>query len=555
MTMTWADGLALLVMAVLVLRPRFLDGPLQKYEESVHLSWTQGMLRGKLPYRDYYINYGPLYTLHFALADRLLGRTLRTHRLVFAWGHLLSVWMAYGLGTVVLPASWPRLLLALLLPFLCVDPMYLTCWGGLRFGSGLLVLALVMGAAGTGSMPAFALAGGALAVLVFFSQDEAVAVGMGCALWWGWEVLVGAGRGGTGLPPGSVMSFVLGSATVGVLAFAGLWGSGLLRAWFHDAVLGVLNMGRWRGGHSSRPRPMAGKRGLGETVRALWTQEAHFYWALLAIATLLLLVISASSSQAPPGSSMGLSWLRLLACFGLAHLWSGIRVAMGPQFKTVLPAFVILLVRFLADSACGSWVRTGLLVLTLVLVASCGYVPFLVTQRRALAQKTIPMARFSGVSMPRPMAEMLERLREGILELSGPMDEILFLPFDASSAFFADRLFYGRHSVCMTTTLFEDDREGLLAALKTRPPALVVYEPEAPDLLPGQMSTRAHLGEVIDFIQEGWEVARTIEPPPASPQLLGDIWRAWPDSWFWMVPGGARLHPVLLLTPRKETRL
>lgn len=121
--MTWSvyDLFLLLLMAILTLRPRFLDGPLEKFEEAVHLGWVQGIYSGKKPYRDYYINYGPLYTYHFYLLHKLFGKSLRTHRLAMGVGNYLSLVSAYFCGMTLTDALLPRLAMAVALPLICID--------------------------------------------------------------------------------------------------------------------------------------------------------------------------------------------------------------------------------------------------------------------------------------------------------------------------------------------------------------------------------------------------------------------------------------------------
>ncbi len=545
---SWLDAMLVAVMAVLVYRPGYLDGPPDKYEEAIHLSWTHALWKGKLPYRDYYINYGVFYTLLMAWAYAAFGKSLRTHRQAMATGHFVSVVLAYALGSMFVTDWLGRIVLAALLPTLCVCQRYLVSWGGSRMAGGLLVSLVLCAAVLDGSSWMCFWAGGLLGALVFFSQDEALSVLIGAVAWavlaaWavpGWDGTVAVGA--------LFVPFCLGLSLAMGLAVALLLRFRLFGTYVHDAILGVVNMGRWRGG-LTLPRLGGNWRAILENPGLLLTPTAHF-WAAMAVILLLGAALAAMLVAGRPDLRPADTVLVYVFFFGLGHLVTGIRVHTGPQFKSALPAFVILLAYFVGNASLPWPLRLLGGLLGLYLAASSGYAQYLAVHFSPRLVAALGPEPYSGVAMPRPVVRVLRQVEEKVRRLTRPGDEILCLPYDGSSSFFTDRSFYGRHSIGITVTLFDDDPARLVRDLVENPPALVVYEPTAPDLLP-TFPWREHLKDVLRILNERYVVVDAVKPVPCSPDESAAIRQLWPWGSLWFAPDGASLNPVFLLQFKK----
>ncbi len=540
----WQDILALAGMAALTLRPGSLDGPLEKYEEGVHLSWVQGVLAGKVPYRDYYINYGPLYTLHFVLAHLLLGRSLRTHRLVMAWGNWLSLVAGYALGCVFLEPVWARFALAALLPMLCVDQKYLTCWGGFRMGAGLVGALLFALALAQGGPWGFFGAGLWAGLAFLYSQDETFAL-VAAAVGWTGLAALGLAPEPAGTSATAAGASYLGGSAVFPLLWLGYTASqGWLRWYLREAVLVVLLMGKWRGGHTVWPQPFAGASSPREYFARLFTEAAHYYAALAWVGLVTVGAVGWASSAGPDAATRSAVWFA--AVFGLARLAMAVRVADGPQFKTGLPAFLVLATLCLASGP--GWLAWPLALLTACLALSSGYWQFLRNHFRIRMFKPIRWGEYSGVRMPWPIAKMLAAQESALRRLAAPGEEIFCAPYDASPIFFGQTSFVGRHTIGLGAPVFAEDYALLQDELRTKRP-LVVLEPDAPDLLPPGLVNRRNLAAVYELLDKEWVEAARVEPEPVDPYIHGRILDMWPGSWFWFDQrdGQARLHPILIL--------
>jgi len=521
--------LSLIIIAILTFRKGFLNGPLEKFEESVHLSWSDALFHGKLPYRDYYINYGFLYTLHFFIAYKIFGKTLKTHRMVIAVGHYLSVVIAYGLGTYFIESNIGRLLLAVTLPIFSLDQRYLTCWGGFRFGAGLLsILALFLGFYYDSNL-FFLISGILTGLTVFFSQDEAVSVILamiGIIIYNGIIQVLGVGNP---ISLYSISLVIIGGSLVVIPIIIVFLYKGVFGKFYHDAFIGIKNMGKWRGGYTFFLNPYK-YAGSNINFVNLFFNEAIFYYAsMLLVFVILIHTIFGVFTQNILISSS--SYL-LIVLFLVSKLFSSIRVVDGPQFKTALPSFVIISLSILFTTEINFIFSIVMFIFFISFITHHNF-KYLKRYYWSLRKKSFIMKDYSGVLIPDKMANIMIETENKLRELTTLEDEILAIPYDASPIFFADRKFYGRHSIAMVFKLFEDDYSEFIENLNINPPKYILFSGDAPDLLSGQMYNRNHLKEVYEIIENRYEILHSVSIPNISKDEMNDIRQAWPGCWFW----------------------
>ncbi len=529
--MDWyiSDIAILLFMAVLTLRPWFLDGPLEKYEESVHLSWVQGIFSGKRPYRDYYINYGPLYTYHFYWFHCLLEKSLRTHRLVMAVGNYLSLVVAYSLGTFVLSEGWPRLILAMLLPLVVVDQKALTCWGGFRVGSGLLACIPLILALSSGSLWLYALAGVLAVLALLYSFDE------GCTALATFPLALGALLVLSDTPFSDLMHSLLwytaGAAIPAFSFFVWLLKNNAVRAYFQDTVLGVLRMNSWRGGSVYLPKPFLYAQGMKGRVQALFSEDCFFYWSI-AFSLIVVFLTGRNLLSHQQTNNPAETATLILLLFGVLHLATSWRLANGPQFKTFLPVLIVLGCAAIYDLGLEP-AGVALSILLTMMALSSGNIRFWYCHYRGRIFYPLQLDYYSGVRMPAPMTDFLAKL-EAAIRKHAKDDEVLFVPYDASMSFFADVHFYSRNSIVIGEKLFPVSYQNLLKKIDISPPKLIIFEPDAPDLLP-RLSSRSELEFIYSIIGNAYSYDQTIYPEKKDHHFRERSVTLWPGSWFWFV--------------------
>jgi hypothetical protein len=210
---------------------RFLVAPLDRFDEGVTL--TKGMLAaaGLIPYRDFWITYGPLDTYLLAAAFRGLGTNVLVER-----GLAIALWLtftvlAYRLIAYIGLRGAPRLLVT---GVIAIVPLSVPALNS-AFLADLIGLAAVFAfirslQPGPGFWPLLA---GALTSLSSFARPEfAVALGIGLLAAYLLLLVPGGGRW-----RGHLLGFVLAAGVVG----AGLWIPMLLSAGpdhvFYDLVI------------------------------------------------------------------------------------------------------------------------------------------------------------------------------------------------------------------------------------------------------------------------------------------------------------------------------
>lgn len=133
-------------------------------ESGQHLAWTDALLRGGLPGRDFFPLYGPLYDLGLVASWSILGRSVAVWNLFFSLLNTLGLACVLGLGVWLFRRRWLALAL---LPFL----------GEVHLRQGLPFLGLLILGEGLrrGRRRLIASAGALAGVAALLSQEFAVA--------------------------------------------------------------------------------------------------------------------------------------------------------------------------------------------------------------------------------------------------------------------------------------------------------------------------------------------------------------------------------------------
>lgn len=126
-------------MFLLMYRPHFADAPFNHAEEGLYLGNIYAIFQGQIPYRDIFMQFGPLNDYLPALALKLFGPTIFTLRAYFFFAAILTVLLTWVLASRYLRTRFFGYLAAFVLVYEVFSPKWALYWGGLRHASGLLV--------------------------------------------------------------------------------------------------------------------------------------------------------------------------------------------------------------------------------------------------------------------------------------------------------------------------------------------------------------------------------------------------------------------------------
>lgn len=124
--------------------PNFFHGFLVTNDEGYHLALINGILHGKVIYRDMYMLYGPLLEYLPAALMKIFGPSLVLFRGFYHFGTIFSLIFAYFLARSVIRTRFFLFLLTWLLLVTKVCPFWSSRWGGIRTGIGFLALIVVI---------------------------------------------------------------------------------------------------------------------------------------------------------------------------------------------------------------------------------------------------------------------------------------------------------------------------------------------------------------------------------------------------------------------------
>lgn len=133
-----------LCIVFLLFDPNFKNGYIDHLEAGQYLSWVNGVFDGKLPYRDFFVLFGPfqIYIISFIMI--LFGKTLAVLRTYFYINYILSFLAIYFLSRMVCK----KRVFAYIAVFICLvevsQPFWASRWDFGRMGLGMVSLSLLV---------------------------------------------------------------------------------------------------------------------------------------------------------------------------------------------------------------------------------------------------------------------------------------------------------------------------------------------------------------------------------------------------------------------------
>jgi hypothetical protein len=219
------QALAILVFFALA-TARFVLAPLDRYDEGVTLTKAALTAAGQVPFRDYWITYGPLDTYILAAAFKAIAANVMVERALGAVVLALLALVAYAVAGRLGLRGGIRLLLTGLISVVPISvPAFNSAFLANLIGVTAVLVFLYSLDQDRARWP---LLTGALMGLASFSRPEfALALGIGLL----------AGYGAVGLTPNTLRARLLPYLAGAVAVGAGLWGAtalvaGITPVWF-----------------------------------------------------------------------------------------------------------------------------------------------------------------------------------------------------------------------------------------------------------------------------------------------------------------------------------
>lgn len=121
-----------LLIVVLTYNPIYKHGILLSWDKGGPLSWSNAVMLGQVPFKDVYINFGPVFVYLSVFFMKLFGNTLAVQRGFIYFGTILSLILAYFLARKLITNRILLIILCWFISMNAVMPFWMSRWGGIR---------------------------------------------------------------------------------------------------------------------------------------------------------------------------------------------------------------------------------------------------------------------------------------------------------------------------------------------------------------------------------------------------------------------------------------
>lgn len=129
-----------LLAGLLMYNPFYLHGAINIYELELYLPAINGVLKGFLPYRDFFYLRGPLEFYLPAALMSIFGNKLSVLSTFFYVGNVLTVFLSVLIAKEIFKTRYVLFLLTLILTARTFPRVVFTYWGGMRYCLGLMAV-------------------------------------------------------------------------------------------------------------------------------------------------------------------------------------------------------------------------------------------------------------------------------------------------------------------------------------------------------------------------------------------------------------------------------
>jgi hypothetical protein len=533
----------------LIFDPNFLHGYIDFLENGQYLACVNGIFEGKVPYKDFFVQFGPFQLYAITAAMVLFGKTIATFRLFLYANYLLSFLAIYLLARQVCR----RRCAAYLATFACLievsHPFWATSWDFGRMGLGMLVLSMLAVFSRKKDLRLIFLAGILSSITCFYTIDVGL-IAILSSLTFVFASSMEAAGGGKEklhyiLRP--LLWYCAGGFLVALPFFLFMALDGALGPYVETSfyVLPKYHLKVWGQAVPSLLEGLRNTPGILDLVR---TEIFRIYLPVPLYAGVLVYLV--------------VSWLRknwksdtstyfLLFVYGVIAYRNAFRVILGPQFQVVLPPLIILTVSLFERSHDALFIRgheaplrrissSRFLLKTAAfgLLAVIAGAYFLVSPKRYygtlegwFAYQNLKGELVGTYSFPMPLKRLalteskVERIGKAMIPAwenaqvtavveylkknTKEGEGVFCFPEHGLYNFLAERPAPTQFYIAGLAYTAPQWREKLLAQLTAQDPRVIVYSKELSNLAQGIGKREELLPEMAKYIEGNYHVAET----------------------------------------------
>ncbi len=538
--------IAPLCILLILFDPNFVHGLIDFLESGQYLSWANGILHGKTPYKDFFILFGPfqIYIISFVLL--LFGKTLAVLRTYFYINYLLSFLTVYFLARTVCKK---RLFVYAAVVACLVEvsqPFWAARWDFGRMGLGMAILLLLAIFIKRKDMKLLFACGILSCISVFYTLDIGV-IGIFTTV-----VSLGAYSCISSDPAlrkiGAFLRYLAwyasGALLVAIPFFLFLLSQGALLVYLKTVlyIIPKYHMAVW-GQHA----PSFGEafRGVSSLSTLIGNPLVKIYIPLFIYPAVFFYLIFVGLKKKWDEETVVVFAIFVYGAFAYR---TSFRAIMGPQFQVALPPLIILISFFLAKgwnliaSTYGN-LRKNTASSAGIIKALCAVMLFVCVTTYFVASPKRYYGTFKGwtryqevkqfligtYSMPIAMGkaglvrsqiprvgdilipEWEERVAGDVVKYiesnAATGDEVFCFPEHGLYNFLADRPAPGRFYIPGFAWTTKEWQEELLGSLIAKPPKIVVYSTSLSNMARSIGRNEELLPEVSRFIREKYREA------------------------------------------------
>ena len=327
------------IMMGLLYEPNILKGYVDIFETGQYLACVDAIFAGKVPYKDFFVLFGPFQLYAIAFWMFLFGFTVSVWKIYFYTTYLASFILIYILCRYL----FKRRLFAILATFICIvevsNPYWSATWDFGRMGLGLAVMLAMSIFIRTGNARALFASGAISAFTVFYTLDVGIVSSATCIFVMFLDYM--RGRDSFRLLVKDLLIYICGFALVALpflvyMLFQGALWTQLKEAFYIIPRYHLALWGQPVPSITGAFRPISGANaGIGPPP----SEIIKIYMPLFIYLSAFIYLVS---SYARGLWSKETRIIALFSIYGAFVYKNSFRAIMWPQFQVALPPLVIL---------------------------------------------------------------------------------------------------------------------------------------------------------------------------------------------------------------------
>lgn len=522
-----------LCIVFLLFDPNFLHGFIDHLEAGQYLSSVQAIFEGKVPYKDFFILFGPLQIYSIAFVMVLFGKMLATLRAFFYFNYMISFIGIYFLARNVCKNRIFVCLVTFMSLVEVSQPFWATRWDFGRMGLGILILLLLIQFVRKENPKLLIAAGFVSGLTLLYTLDIGI-IGIASSIF-----LLGAlAFTRNQRTSKTILSDILKSAipyAAGILCgiipisfFLAL--KGALLPYLNTAfyIIPKYHIKMW--GHP--PAYLATLYGSGQGLSFFLGEVCKAYLPMFIYGPIFLyLLYSLARKQWNKESAI----IALLFVYGVLTYKASFRAIEGTQFQVALPPLLILIGLFLEKmfnflrarkgEPLQAVLAAGLVIITLFYFTAShkryyeslsGWMRYQNLKSRLVGMYMFPMPvnkadlvdadleRLGKIRIPRWQAYQMKEVTDYLKANTSVGEGIFTFPEHGLYNFLSDRPFIGKFAIAGFAWTSPQWRQELLSDLRANKPNIILYCTTLSNMAQSIGRSEELLPDVVSFIKDNY---------------------------------------------------